>query len=94
MSPAAMTRVVVANVRESIAGRASLVMEVRIMMAVDWDVVVLRGAVLRLIQSMVGVDCSLQLPAGGWSDQARTKSGELFARVHVTQALSPAFCRP
>jgi hypothetical protein len=36
-----MTRVVVAKVRESIAGRASLVMEVRIMIAVDWGVGVL-----------------------------------------------------
>ena len=41
VSPAAMTRVVVAKVRESRAGRASLAMEVRIIVAVDWGIAVL-----------------------------------------------------
>ena len=54
MSPADMARAVVAKVRESSAGRASLVREVRIMVAVGWLCLVVvmfgwcwgRGAVL------------------------------------------------
>ncbi len=54
VSPADMARAVVAKVRESSAGRASLVREVRIMVAVGWLCLVVvmfgwcwgRGAVL------------------------------------------------
>ena len=45
MSPAPMARAVVAKVRDSSAGRASLVIEVRIMVAVGGGVVVSWGGV-------------------------------------------------
>jgi hypothetical protein len=89
-----MARAVVAKVRERSAGRASLVMEVRIIVASGCGDVVLGGfngscfgvfGAGRQVGRLGWAACS------GWSDRSYL-GGELF-EAHVTAALGPAFCR-
>ena len=90
VSPADMARAVVAKVRDSSAGRASLVIEVRIMVAVDCGVVGLgqwqvRGAVSRLLELRGGL---IELTG------RQVESGELFseARRHLPPPSRAPLC--